>query len=130
MKKTRRLFHANKNQIDIMKNMHHPKKQAFARFLLLSFVLSAYNMLTTLSLFAQDGNAGIQEATNKVKGYFDTGTDLMYAIGAVVGIVGAVKVFNKWNAGEPDTNKVAAAWFGSCIFLVVVATVLKSFFGI
>ena len=79
---------------------------------------------------AQDGNAGIQEATNKVKGYFDTGCDLMYAIGAVVGIIGAIKVFNKWNAGEPDTNKVAAAWFGSCIFLVVVATVLKSFFGI
>lgn len=78
----------------------------------------------------QDGNAGIQEATNKVKSYFDTGCDLMYAIGAVVGIIGAVKVFNKWNAGEPDTNKVAAAWFGSCIFLVVVATVLKSFFGI
>lgn len=80
--------------------------------------------------YAQDGNAGIQEATNKVKGYFDTGCDLMYAIGAVVGIIGAIKVFNKWNAGEPDTNKVAAAWFGSCIFLVVVATVLKSFFGI
>ena len=35
--------------------------------------------------------------------------DLMYAIGAVVGIIGAIKVFNKWNAGEPDTNKVAAA---------------------
>jgi len=79
---------------------------------------------------AQDGNAGIAEATNRIKGYFDTGCDLMYAIGAVVGIIGAIKVFNKWNAGEPDTNKVAAAWFGSCIFLVVVATVLKSFFGI
>lgn len=79
---------------------------------------------------AQDGNSGIQEATNKVKGYFDTGCDLMYAIGAVIGIIGAVKVYSKWNAGEPDTNKVAAAWFGSCIFLVVVATVLKSFFGI
>jgi hypothetical protein len=86
--------------------------------------------LAGLSAFAQDGNAGIAEATSKVKSYFDTGCDLMYAIGAVVGIIGAVKVFNKWNAGEPDTNKVAAAWFGSCIFLVVVATVLKSFFGI
>ena len=93
-------------------------------FLALSFMLFA------LASIAQDGNAGIQEATNKVKGYFDTGTDLMYAIGAVVGIIGAIKVFNKWNAGEPDTNKVASAWFGSCIFLVVVATVLKSFFGI
>jgi len=79
---------------------------------------------------AQDGNQGIAEATNKVAGYFDTGTDLMYAIGAIMGLVGAVKVYSKWNAGEPDTAKVATAWFGSCIFLVVVATVLKSFFGI
>ena len=106
------------------------KKQLFAKFLLLGMILCASSMLLTSPLFAQDGNAGIAEATNKVKGYFDTGCDLMYAIGAVVGIIGAIKVFNKWNAGEPDTNKVAAAWFGSCIFLVVVATVLKSFFGI
>jgi len=109
---------------------NNPKKQYFAKSLLLAFSLCIYNLLSSISLFAQDGNAGIQEATNKVKSYFDTGTDLMYAIGAVVGIIGAIKVFNKWNAGEPDTNKVAAAWFGSCIFLVVVATVLKSFFGI
>lgn len=114
-----------------MKNQFNSsKKQHIAKSLLLAFTLCVYDLLSSLSLFAQDGNAGIQEATNKVKGYFDTGTDLMYAIGAVVGIIGAIKVFNKWNAGEPDTNKVAAAWFGSCIFLVVVATVLKSFFGI
>lgn len=114
-----------------MKSLFNNKvNQNLGKSLLLLFTLCIYNFLTSLSLFAQDGNAGIQEATNKVKGYFDTGTDLMYAIGAVVGIIGAIKVFNKWNAGEPDTNKVAAAWFGSCIFLVVVATVLKSFFGI
>jgi len=95
-----------------------------------AFALCGVLLLSALTASSQDGNAGIAEATNKVKGYFDTGCDLMYAIGAVVGIIGAVKVFNKWNAGEPDTNKVAAAWFGSCIFLVVVATVLKSFFGI
>ncbi|MES2456833.1 MAG: DUF4134 domain-containing protein [Bacteroidota bacterium] len=87
-------------------------------------------MLFASLAFSQDGAAGINEATNKVKGYFDAGCNLMYAIGAVVGIIGAIKVFQKWNAGEPDTSKVAAAWFGSCIFLVVVATVLQSFFGI
>ncbi|WP_225986657.1 DUF4134 domain-containing protein [Rufibacter sp. LB8] len=79
---------------------------------------------------AGDGNAGIMEATNKVRGYFDTGVSLMYAVGAVVGLIGAVKVYQKWNAGEPDTGKVAGSWFGSCIFLVIVATVLRSFFGI
>ena len=106
------------------------KKNNLMKVVMLCCVGIIGNLFFTITCFAQDGNAGIQEAADKVKGYFDTGCDLMYAIGAVVGIIGAVKVFNKWNAGEPDTNKVAAAWFGSCIFLVVVATVLQSFFGL
>jgi hypothetical protein len=80
--------------------------------------------------FAQDGIAGINEANQQVRSYFDAGTQLMYAVGALVGLIGAVKVYQKWNAGDQDTGKVAAAWFGSCVFLVVVATVIKSFFGV
>jgi len=87
-------------------------------------------MLNMQAVLAQDGNAGINQATTQVKSYFDTGTNLMYAIGAIVGLVGAIKVFKKWNDGEHDTGKVASSWFGSCIFLVIVATVLKSFFGV
>ena len=98
--------------------------------LLALLVVLCCNLLYCSLAGAQDGVAGINEATNKVKSYFDAGCNLMYAIGAVLGVIGAVKVFQKWNAGEPDTSKVAAAWFGSCIFLVVVATVLQSFFGI
>jgi len=93
---------------------------------------AALTLSISLAAHAQagDGEAGIQQATEMISGYFDTGTSLMYAIGAIVGLVGAVKVYQKWNAGEPDTGKVAAAWFGSCIFLVIVATVLSSFFGV
>ena len=79
---------------------------------------------------AQDGNAGINQANTQVRSYFAAGTNLLYAIGAIVGLIGAVKVYNKWNAGDHDTGKVAAAWFGSCVFLVIVATVIKSFFGV
>ena len=87
-------------------------------------------LLTSVVIYAQDGNAGINEANTKVRSYFDTGTNLMYAVGAVVGLIGAIKVYSKWNHGDHDTGKVAAAWFGSCVFLVVVATVIKSFFGV
>ncbi len=80
--------------------------------------------------FCQDGNEGINQATDMVKSYFDSGANLMYAIGALLGLIGGVKVYQKWNHGDHDTGKVAAAWFGSCIFLVVVATVIKSFFGL
>lgn len=91
-------------------------------------VLMAVLCLYGTTVFAQDGNAGINQANSTIRGYFDAGVNLMYAIGAVLGLVGAVKVYQKWNAGDHDTSKVAASWFGSCIFLVVVATVLKSFF--
>lgn len=87
-------------------------------------------LLSYVYTYAQDGNAGINEANMRVRSYFDTGTNLMFAVGAVVGLIGAVKVYQKWNSGDPDTGRVAAAWFGSCIFLVVVSTVLKSFFGV
>lgn len=93
-------------------------------------LVTIFLVVIRLRLLAQDGNAGINEANTKVRGYFNSGTNLMYAVGALLGLIGAVKVYQKWNAGDPDTGKVAAAWFGSCVFLVIVATVIKSFFGV
>ncbi len=90
----------------------------------------AFAMLLSSLVHAQDGNAGINDANQKVRSYFVSGTNLMYAVGAIVGLIGAVKVFQKWNSGDHDTGKVAAAWFGSCVFLVVVVTVIRAFFGI
>jgi len=87
-------------------------------------------VLCSVTVVGQDVNAGLLEANQKVRSYFAAGTQLLYAVGAIVGLIGAVKVFNKWNAGEPDTGRVAAAWFGSCVFLVVVTTVIRAFFGI
>ena len=93
------------------------------------FLLLATNLWGLIN-YAQDANAGINEANSKVRSYFASGTNLMYAVGAIVGLIGAVKVYQKWNSGDQDTGRVAAAWFGSCVFLVVVATVIKSFFGV
>lgn len=101
----------------------------FRRKFLKVMVFSLIGLGITHAALAQDGNAGINQANSQVRSYFDSGTNLMYAIGAILGLIGAVKVYSKWNLGEQDTSKVAAAWFGSCIFLVVVATIIKSFFG-
>ncbi|MBS1666375.1 MAG: DUF4134 domain-containing protein [Bacteroidetes bacterium] len=97
---------------------------------LLSIAATSLLMLIAVYVKAQDGNAGINEANTKVRSYFASGTNLMYAVGAIVGLIGAVKVYQKWNSGDHDTGKVAAAWFGSCVFLVIVATVIRSFFGV
>src|SRR5690606_12436224 len=91
-----------------------------------ALVLTAFHF----GAMAQDGNAGINAANEQVRSYFDSGTNLMYAVGALLGLIGAGKVYQKWNAGDQDTGKVAAAWFGSCVFLVIVAIVIRSFFGV
>jgi hypothetical protein len=91
--------------------------------------LSAAILAAAVSAYAQgNGQAGITEATNLITGYFDPGTKLVYAIGAVCGLIGGVKVYNKFSSGDPDTSKTAASWFGACIFLIVAATILRSFF--
>lgn len=92
-------------------------------------LLTGVALLSALGVFAQgNGSAGINEATQMVTGYFDPATKLIYAIGAVVGLIGGVKVYNKFSSGDPDTSKTAASWFGACIFLIVAATILRSFF--
>ena len=93
-------------------------------------LLSAAVVLAAASSAVAQGNglAGINDATMMVTSYFDPGTKLIYAIGAVVGLIGGIKVYNKFASGDPDTSKTAASWFGACIFLIVSATVLRSFF--
>ena len=103
-------------------------------------ILSRGKPLTILTLFtlsavlatAQDGNAAITQADAMMRQYFQTGTTLMYSISAVIALIGAIRVYRVWNAdeGHGQAYKAAAAWFGSCIFLVLVATVIRSFFGL
>ncbi len=109
------------------KRMYRSISRQHIRIAVLGVIVALIN---NLSAMAQDGNAGINEANQKVRSYFNSGTNLMYAVGALLGLIGAVKVYQKWNSGDPDTGKVAAAWFGSCVFLVIVATVIRSFFGV
>ena len=92
-------------------------------------LLAAIIVAAVSQTFAQgNGLAGINEATSMVTSYFDPGTKLIYAIGAVVGLFGGIKVYGKFSSGDPDTSKTAASWFGACIFLIVSATILRSFF--
>ena len=92
-------------------------------------LLSVFSVLFTAGLFAQgQGLAGINEASSLMTSYFDPATKLCYAIGAVLGLVGGIKTYGKFSSGDPDTSKTAASWFFACIFLIVAASILRSFF--
>ena len=84
--------------------------------------------LASAAMAQGNGIKGITDATSMVTSYFAPLTKLIYAVGAVVGLIGGIKVYQKFSSGDPDTSKTAASWFGACIFLVIVGVVLESFF--
>ncbi len=72
---------------------------------------------------------GIDEATSEVESYVDPIANLIIAIGAVVGLIGGIRVYIKWQRGEQDTQKALMGWFGACLFLILVGVVISAFFG-
>ena len=78
----------------------------------LSLVLLALFLVSAGAYAQGNGMAGINAATKMVTSYFDTWYKLIYAIGAVVGLIGGIKVLQQVSSGDPDTSKTAASWFG------------------
>jgi hypothetical protein len=87
-------------------------------------------LLVQASAKAQSGVSGLNTATSQLKTYIDPATTIVLVIGGIVGIVGAVRVYSKWNSGDQDINKELMGWGGSCLFLVVSSLIVKSFFGL
>ena len=124
-----------KSEVELKNTIIHEKKTHFQfgmnrRMTARKGVYGIVKCAAVQHAAAQQGNgmAGIQEATQMVTSYFDPATKLIYAIGAVIGLIGGVRVYQKFSSGDPDTSKTAASWFGACIFLIVAATILRSFF--
>src|SRR3546814_2187801 len=91
-----------------------------------TLILSAAN---TLLAQGGGGTTGINAATSSLTSYVDPVSTLTLALGAVVGIIGGVRVYIKWNSGDQDINNELMGWGGSCLFLVLVSVVIKAFFG-
>ena len=57
-----------------------------------------FSLCSALACFAQgNGMAGISEATNMVTSYFDPLTKLIFAVAAILGLVGGVRVYSKFS---------------------------------
>lgn len=92
------------------------------------------SMAVALLSFVHAGMAqgveGIDAASSELTTYVDPIGTLIIVIGAIVGLVGGVRVFIKWNTGDQDVQKSLMGWLGSCVFLMLVGVVVKAFFGV
>lgn len=98
------------------------------------FILSMYvsfsSMAQSATLNGDAGVAAIEDAQVQIRKYFAPVTIIIYIIAAIVGMIGAFKVYNKWQNGDQDVQKIAVSWFGSFLFLIIANTVIRSVFGI
>ena len=103
-------------------------KKHIQRFFLKVSATTAILFLAISQMMAQSA-AGIDQATAEVSSYVDPVSNLIIAIGAVVGLIGGVRVYIKWQSGDQDTQKAIMGWFGACLFLILVGVVIKAFFA-
>ncbi|KOH44576.1 DUF4134 domain-containing protein [Sunxiuqinia dokdonensis] len=103
-------------------------KTTIQRFFSKAAAIAAAALFWASDALAQS-SAGIDQATAEVSSYVDPVSNLIIAIGAVVGLIGGVRVYIKWQSGDQDTQKAIMGWFGACLFLILVGVVIKSFFA-
>ena len=104
-----------------------------ARFSLQNGLLWTAFLFVNASALAQqpagNGASALNSAATTIRSYGTAANTIVLAIGFIVGLVGAIRVYSKWHNGDPDTMKAVTGWFGAAMFLVAVGTVLTAFFG-
>ena len=104
--------------------------QEFKKHKMMKRVLTAFVVLLSVTpIFAQSGgSAALGAAASTISGYMTDLGLLIYAIGAIVGTVGGIRIYNKWTNGDQDINKEIVGWGGACIFLLLVPTFIAAIF--
>lgn len=96
-------------------------------------LLTIVSALISVSSWAQTSNAfstALNTASAEIGSVVDSVSKLMLYVGGVVGVVGAVRIYIKWNNGDQDVTKAIVGWGGACLFLVLSGGVIKLVFGI
>jgi hypothetical protein len=95
------------------------------RFLFKAAVFTVTTFFFVVGAFALT-SSGIDQAVADVSSFVDTAFNLIIAIGAVIGLIGSVRVYIEWQSADQDTRKAILRWFGVCLFLILVSVIIKT----
>ncbi|MDR1226800.1 MAG: DUF4134 domain-containing protein [Prevotellaceae bacterium] len=106
-------------------------KQKFkiARKIVLAVVVVA---LANVQAMAQDASkitSALNTLVTQLKSIFSSVTSFIFAVAAIIGIIGAIIVYSKFSNGDPNATKAATAWGGAVLFLILGGVFLKAAFG-
>jgi len=74
------------------------------------------------------GTSAISEATSDIKSFYDPIKKMIWIIAAIIGLIGAVKVYSKIMGKDPESTKHGAAFLFGAIALVALETFIRKMF--
>ena len=95
---------------------------------MLGRVLTVALVLFALTPVLAQGATAISNANTEIRKYWDPIKLLIQGIGGIVGLIGGLRIYNKWTNGDQDINKEVVGWGGACLFLIIVPQFVNSFF--
>lgn len=107
------------------KNLFGKSKQ---RALVLACATIAYNTMTYAQGKHGAGINALNEATSAFKGYLNPVQNLLYAISAIVALIGCFTIFSKLQNGDQDVKKTIMQVVGGCVAFIAMAQALPAFF--
>lgn len=96
-------------------------------FLTVLSVMTMYECLLAQS-GASNGIAAINEATSEIKSFYDPAKKLIWVIAAILGLVGAVKVYAKIIGKDSESSKHAMAFILGALALLIGETFVRRTF--
>lgn len=88
---------------------------------ILSFVLIVFCCYV---VEASSGSSALMVASGQVRRYVNNLSVLVRSIGGIVGIIGAIKVYNLWALGDRQYYKAFYSWAWAMLFLHLMPNVL------
>lgn len=95
-------------------------------------MLSLFFFLSGTETYAQSppGVAKFQEVESDMESFYVALSRLSFAIGAVTGLLGGLRVYNNWQLGRHHIDVQVISWFGACIFLSTIGFFLSGLYAV
>ncbi|AEI52128.1 putative plasmid transfer protein (plasmid) [Runella slithyformis DSM 19594] len=93
-----------------------------------SFIIISSSAAMAQTGGIQRGASALTSLTGDLQSYIDPVTTVVYVVAAVIGLVGALRVYVNWQNGKENVMANATGWLGACLFLLIANTVLRAMF--
>jgi hypothetical protein len=72
----------------------------------------------------------MQQAQQNLRSDFFSAMDCSLVLAAILGMIGAVRIYHNWQMGQSRIDEQVAAWFFAAFFMVLAGAFLRGVFGL